>query len=225
MKLVNSSFEHQIIFDENQYTVLTIENPKCFRDYTFELNRQCLGEEGEFVLSENGKILNIKDHISLFFDYFSLDSKIAPCDSKLQSELKKEIVNDLQYSKGMDVLSRIMDYANQICCESVHNIEFQVPSLQSLLKFLKFNLVLDEKSEIGQLIDCLDSLSSLSGIDCFIFVNFFSFFSQEEVECFIDECLAKKFKLLFIEPVIRFIGTDDLRRKSIVIDKDFCEVF
>ncbi len=64
MKLAHPDFEMPIEFNENQNNVLVIENPILFTRYITELRNQLDGGDGQFVLSNNGKEMqvSIKDN-------------------------------------------------------------------------------------------------------------------------------------------------------------------
>lgn len=222
MKLANYNYEHKIEFQENTYTVISIENQKCFREYLAELIGQCKGYEGPFVLSEEGSILHMDEKTAVIADYYSLEDRVGTYDSKLQGELKKSVLHDTLNEQGQNLLSQISAFGASVCLSTEYKIEFQEPSLQNLLKFLKFKISLDS-SLIDQLLDFMKVSNWLLGIDVFVFVNFSSFFTTEEFNAIVNDCLVLKYNLIFIEP--HPMAIEDDRKRTVIIDKDLCEIF
>ena len=73
MKLAHYDLSEPITFCENKINVLVLENGAYFRDKVYQLRAQCNGESGEWILSENGKILEISRYAELIYDPMELD--------------------------------------------------------------------------------------------------------------------------------------------------------
>lgn len=72
MKLVNSHYGLEIQLDENQITILVVENASTMSRLVNDLINQCIGLDGNFVLSEN-KILKIEKESEIIVNPFQLD--------------------------------------------------------------------------------------------------------------------------------------------------------
>lgn len=223
MKIVNFNFEHKLEFKENVFTTLVIENQKCFREYINELIYQIEGNDGNFVLSDNNSEIKMSEKVTIVTDYYSLNDKISSYDSKLQNELKKIVVNDDLFTKGSEVISKILNFAEEIGMEIPYTLEFTEPSLQNLLKFLKYRIVLDKNSLPELVLDFMKVSNWLVGLEIFVFVNIHSFLTEGEIKTIVSESLSLKYNLVFIENIKPTYSIDG--EKLIIVDDDLCEIF
>lgn len=223
MKIVNFNFEHKLEFKENVFTTLVIENQKCFREYINELIYQIEGNDGNFVLSDNNSEIKMSEKVTIVTDYYSLNDKISNYDSKLQNELKKIVVNDDLFTKGSEVISKILNFAEEIGMEIPYTLEFTEPSLQNLLKFLKYRIVLDKNSLPELVLDFMKVSNWLVGLEIFVFVNICSFLTEDEIKILVSESLSLKYNLVFIENIKPTYSIDG--EKLIIVDDDLCEIF
>lgn len=223
MKIVNFNFEHKLEFKENVFTTLVIENQKCFREYINELIYQIEGNDGNFVLSDNNSEIKMSEKVTIVTDYYSLNDKISNYDSKLQNELKKIVVNDDLFTKGSEVISKILNFAEEIGMEIPYTLEFTEPSLQNLLKFLKYRIVLDKNSLPELVLDFMKVSNWLVGLEIFVFVNIHSFLTEGEIKTIVSESLSLKYNLVFIENIKPTYSIDG--EKLIIVDDDLCEIF
>lgn len=223
MKIVNFNFEHKLEFKENVITTLVIENQKCFREYINELIYQIEGNDGNFVLSDNNSEIKMSEKVTIVTDYYSLNDKISSYDSKLQNELKKIVVNDDLFTKGSEVISKILNFAEEIGMEIPYTLEFTEPSLQNLIKFLKYRIVLDKNSLPELVLDFMKVSNWLVGLEIFVFVNICSFLTEDEIKILVSESLSLKYNLVFIENIKPTYSIDG--EKLIIVDDDLCEIF
>lgn len=223
MKIVNFNFEHKLEFKENVITTLVIENQKCFREYINELIYQIEGNDGNFVLSDNNSEIKMSEKVTIVTDYYSLNDKISSYDSKLQNELKKIVVNDDLFTKGSEVISKILNFAEEIGMEIPYTLEFTEPSLQNLIKFLKYRIVLDNNSLPELVLDFMKVSNWLVGLEIFVFVNICSFLTEDEIKILVSESLSLKYNLVFIENIKPTYSIDG--EKLIIVDDDLCEIF
>lgn len=223
MKIVNFNFEHKLEFKENVITTLVIENQKCFREYINELIYQIEGNDGNFVLSDNNSEIKMSEKVTIVTDYYSLNDKISSYDSKLQNELKKIVVNDDLFTKGSEVISKILNFAEEIGMEIPYTLEFTEPSLQNLIKFLKYRIVLDNNSLPELVLDFMKVSNWLVGLEIFVFVNIHSFLTEGEIKTIVSESLSLKYNLVFIENIKPTYSIDG--EKLIIVDDDLCEIF
>jgi len=70
LKLVHEDLNSIIEFKENVNNVIVVENPSMFCKLIEDLNRQLIGEEGGFVLSQEDKVIDISKNIILLTDMF-----------------------------------------------------------------------------------------------------------------------------------------------------------
>lgn len=72
MKLVHIDL-NQNLLENNFITEWIIESPEAFSEYVREIYLQCEGKDGRFVLSQNGKELDMSKYAEIIFNVYELD--------------------------------------------------------------------------------------------------------------------------------------------------------
>ena len=104
-----------------------------------------------------------------------------------------------------------------------YTLELTEPSLQNLLKFLKYRIVLDKNSLPELVLDFMKVSNWLVGLEIFVFVNIHSFLTEGEIKTIVSESLSLKYNLVFIENIKPTYSIDG--EKLIIVDDDLCEIF
>lgn len=223
MKLVSSNWEHTFKLGDGECYRLVIENPITFRTYLQELRNQLEEQEGNLVLSENNKILKLKDHVLLIDNPLVLDTADKKITLKLLSSLKNFALSEDIFTKSSGIIADLEHYALSITDTFDQSIKYSTPDIPSLIKFLGFEIDLDYEDPLEMLLEYFNVIHSLCGITTFIIVNLTSYFSEVEISLLLSNCISQKHSLLLIESHNTDINADFL--KTIIIDKDNCEIF
>ena len=222
-KLVHSDWDFQINMSDGSATLLVMEKPSVFRNFLVELIKQTLGEEGNYVFSDNDGDVNIKNSIIVVTDPLNVVPDSKKVMNKIQQQIKDLIVSESMYVDTMELLSHLDRFACKIESEFWVNLTHDLYDAESLTKMLNLSISTDSENEIEKIMDYMDLQSEILGIRCFVFPSLFSMFDFEELEVFINESIAKKHNLIFFEPYEPEILPSNL--KKMIIDKDFCQIF
>ena len=115
MKLVYSAYGIIFELEENKVNILVIENPTVLVEVVGRLNEQCEGKDGEFILSNENKILNISKSVSFVKDPFSIDCNNRKILTKLYQELERESMIDWNEEQQEFYKSYISYVTNEKC--------------------------------------------------------------------------------------------------------------
>ena len=96
MMLMHPTLERPIIFDDS-VNVLIIENKDQLADYITMLNSQIRGNDGAFVLSNEGKCLNSSNCIKVIVDPFNLDINVKEVLTQVYISLNKIAMDEDHY--------------------------------------------------------------------------------------------------------------------------------
>ena len=72
MRLVNTFYNLELELKENQILILSVENPKIYREFLKDLWNQYKGDDGNFILSDNTKELKISQKIECIYNIFNI---------------------------------------------------------------------------------------------------------------------------------------------------------
>lgn len=224
MKLVHPDIESQIEFNENEIQILVIENKSAFAKYTKMLFDQVNGVEGEFVLSNEGKLQKISKSMDILFDYYSLQVNSRKVLPKLYANVKIEMNSGEYYKTTTELASIICNYFEEIIDVMQLPLEYNANfDLSGILKVVDMRIHSDPETLTEKLIDYMLAMKEFLGVNYFIFVGLKNYFPKEELEQLYQEIAYQKYGVLLIE--------GDAREKSMqyenyhIIDQDLCEIY
>ena len=221
MKLIHPDIARQIDFKNQFCYSLIIENSQEFFSKTNELYSQSNGGEGNFVLSHENQELNIAKSCLFIFDFYNdlLNSKktITSINNKVSDILKQD-----DYIEDFAQLNSLIAKINAKVTEQLdydvsynENLEFSDFSKLSNYKILRSDNLLENILTYVQ-INCQNQNISFT-----IFVNLFSYLSQEEIEKLIKQLHYMQINILFIDSQQKYHLKDC---ETIIIDNDLCVI-
>ena len=88
MKLVNAEYNISLELEENTITILVVEEKKLRYKLVDDLYRQCAGEDGQFILSDNTQIMKLNKVADVIMNPFSIDFNNRKVLAKLYQEIE-----------------------------------------------------------------------------------------------------------------------------------------
>lgn len=137
MKIANIEMENTLKLDKH-ITTFVIENKKYFFKYVEMFLSQNKGGEGDFVFSQNNKILSISKNILIINDLFSISLNERKILNALFQEINL-ILNDQFLESYYSLNSSLINLMNSVILETVIPTEFDDDyDVTNLLKLLNF---------------------------------------------------------------------------------------
>lgn len=220
MRLVNTEYaDLNIEFVENTYNVIVVESKALYSEMLFGLIAQSAGHEGDFILSEDNKILAAKNNIEIIIDPFRLDF----ANKRIMNKLYQELLEGIQ-DKLYEDLGELNSFTVQLLDRAIADVEYPVnydinTDVISLLKM--YNVKLDDYSEniAERLCLYIKLMSRLCGIKLFILANIGAFIDREDLELVYETLSYEKIDVLMFESHER----DWLNNETVlIIDRDKC---
>ena len=222
MKLTYSTYGIIFELEENKVNVFIIEDPTVLVEVVYSLSEQCEGQEGEFVLSEENKVLNIPKNISFVKEPFSIDCNNRKILTKLYQKLEKESITDVEEMQG-DFYKSYITYITNLCQKSDFLLTFvDKPELQDILKMAEVKIDVQTQSILEKVIEYIKICSNLLKQNIFVFLNLKLFLSEQEIGELYKECFYRKVHLILIEATYQMKRAEE---KICVIDKDKCVIY
>lgn len=222
MKLVHELLDSQISFVENKINLLVIENKNKFTELVEELKNQVEGGEGKFVLSNNGKEIEIKQSIDLIFSPFSVQLSSSNINNSIYKKLETEINNEL-YKEKVELFSLVENFVVKAIDEyPVHLSINEEINLNALLKNMKVQVEQTDLDISARVLDHLRIASEILNYKCVVLVNFRQYFSDDDINTLYKEIMYEKYNILIIEN-----GVDTRKfpqENTVLIDDDLCEI-
>lgn len=221
--LSHTVFSAPILFEENCINVLSIENPMFFTNFLNDIIAQINGETGEVFLSENYQPLSIAKNLSLITDILFINFENRKIITKLHKDLANIAVQENMYSLTQEIKIILADYISKLLSNSELPLSFDIEEdTQNLIKFANVKINTEAKSICEKALIYMDVIRDLGLAKYFIFVNLFSFVSDEDRLKLYEEICYKKFNVLFLENMFR--EKISSKEKYLLLDKDLCLV-
>lgn len=219
MRLLHNELCINIKFQEDRIQELIVENPRILSSVIHSLKNQCLGSDGDWVLSDDDSPISIKKYVSLILDPFSLDCNNKRILSKIYLDLEKHGNNNYSELRA-DFNVALMNYLEQVCFESdiplVYDEEIQ---FQDILKLAGVRVDQNAENLLETIVNVMRLECALLGVKLFVFVNLKSFLDKEDLTLLYQECFYKKINILLIESKLSNKMIDE---EISLLDNDCC---
>lgn len=223
MKLVSSELSKAILSDGNAVTEWIIESPNLFSRYVQELLRQCEGEDGQFVLSHNNKIVEISNCMEIILNPFNVQINSKRILTKLYTDLNKLAQSEEMYLQTRQIIQTLMEYLLELEQKSDYILTIE-QEIDLMLMFKAFGIKHEiiEENYFENLMRYIKIVSGVLGIKVMIFVNVRSYLDNEQMELLLKEAAYQEIQILLIENQKRTCLKETF---CYIIDNDKCEIF
>ncbi|MDD3420630.1 MAG: type II-A CRISPR-associated protein Csn2 [Candidatus Gastranaerophilales bacterium] len=224
MKLAHTIFESPIEIKENSAAVVVFENQKQFYEAIEDLYKQIQGSEGEWVLSEKDKTLDIEKHIHMITEPLSIDFNTRKIQNKLYALLKEQSFSETNYRLTSEICGQISTYATKIA----ENIDFPVVCADiedpvGIFRLVDAKLEIEYKNLTEKILDYISIMQDFFNISVFAFINLKCYMTGAELETLYKACFYKKINLILFENTLRDGKSEHETEK--IIDFDLCEIY
>lgn len=222
MRLIHNQLGIQLEFKENIVNELIIESPIIMVDLIEEMRAQCLGDEGNWVLSDDETLLSIKKCVSLVLEPFSLECNSKRVLSKIYQNLEKE-QNQTKNLLRADFNEAFFRYVESICMKSDIPLTYCTEmDFSDILKLAKVQVDLQTGTFLERIMEHIRLEVELFGTKLFVFLHLKSYLNDNDIELLYQECFYKKVQLLLLE-------SNDMKKMKneniCIIDKDCCLIY
>lgn len=220
MKLVHPNIEVPINFNESFCYQLVIENATEFYARTQELIRQCNGEDGNFVLSDNG-VLTIEKSCICMYDYFANMFQNKKINQTLQ-QIAEKVLTQKDFFKEFSIINQNMMKINEIikkeCNEHmVYNDYF---TKEDFIKFSNYKLK-QSFIFIENILNYIEFFIQHTKVKIVIFVQLSSVLTEKEIQTLCKQLHYMEINVLLVEPYQRYRLNF---AQTVTIDNDLCVI-
>lgn len=219
MKIVHPSMETQIDFEDQSCICLVIENSKEFYKLTSEFYKQNIGEEGNFILSDES-IIDISKACIFVYDYYS-DLLNNRKSNNILSEKAITVLKNNDFIEEFSNLNALILEINEKIAEQmdlnvnyIENIDYETFVKQSKFRVQMVDNILEN-------ILSYIEVNQHSNTKIIVFVNLFSVLNERDINILLKQISYMQYKTLLIETSLKYKITGI---KTIIIDDDLCEI-
>lgn len=202
MKLKINGFENEIIFNDDNVSVLVIDDAKCFRHIIEVLNEKINGMENNelFLLDNNENEVNMSKEMYMIFDLFNIEYNSKKILNKIYEVIANNIKqNENHQIENLEIKLRnyIIEEINELPFEFIMKSELEV---QEILKL--FNLKIDSEnytSVLERVEILINIISTLKVAEILVIPNLKMYLTEEETVELYKYSMYNNVKLLLIE--------------------------
>ncbi len=221
MKLVFPQISAPIEFRENVLNSLVIENQPLFRSLIEDFHCQINGFDGFSVLSLNNSPVDIAKNVELITSFVPFELNRKSLIGKIISSLEKTAINETHYVRTSQLLSSIEKYIEDLTFEYPCDLECSKITVSALLKMVGLQIHEEMGNSLDKIIDYMELVREFEKDKLFIFVNMRSYYSDEQMEAFVQTVISHKYKILLLDASEHCRLRDE---KRVIIDADLCEI-
>lgn len=223
MKLLLPEWEFTLAPGEGRVPILSVENETCLYETFCALQEVSEMGGGRFVLTKNGKALDMKKSFLLIGSPAELD----PNDRKLLTVLYKklrDIAYDETHSADTTALCQnLIRYAEAMTLDHPLPLGYELDiDVADILKALHIQIDTEGQSLPEKMLTFMKSWVSLCGDTCFCFNHFRNFLPSDVREEFYRNAAEENFSFFLLEGICHDIMKSE---ELFVIDRDLCQIF
>ena len=224
MKLMYQDSTLDFEVSSDKVTVISFENCKVFRRMVTELDIQCDGGEGPWILNDNNKAFNLDKYGHIILNPLYVDINSEALLTKLQNQLSKEVL--LMTEEVADIVNRLHAF--------YYSLEFGYPlsiqhkleiSTAELIKLGSFNFEFNRTGDIMDFMSYIEVVDTLLSPMVYIMVNLDLVLNDDEINAFYHNMLSRQLRLVCL--TTGSFDKDNLDKILIngyILDNDFCVI-
>ena len=212
MKLMYQDSILDFEISNDKVTVISFEDRKVFRRMVTELDIQCDGGEGPWILNDKDKAFSIDKHSHIILNPLYVDVNSKTLLTKLQNQLSKEAL--LMTEEVADIVGYPLSIQ--------HKLEI---GTAELIKLGSFNFEFNRKGDIMDLMSYIEVVDSLLSPMLYIVVNLDLVLNDDELNAFYQNMLSRQLRLVCLST--GSLNKEKLDKSLIngyILDNDFCVI-
>ena len=220
MRLIYENVGHELHFGEGYTCELVVENRNLFFKMVNDAVVQAEGNDGGFVLSIMDKAVEFSKYtdVTIQFSPFILNKKGLL--TKLYSSLERSAVDAENYMDTAKLLADLETYIDRLGEGFPFSIELKKLSIGAVIRAVAPEIDDTEQSPIEKIFTYMELIRELDRDRIFVMINMRAYFSDEDMERFLESVSLHDFKVLLLEstayPPLKNV-------KRYLIDDDLCE--
>lgn len=223
MKLVHPALTMKFDFGNEYAKEWVIESPELFYRFTQEMNLQCSGEEGEFILSDEIKVYPLSKKMEFIVSPFLINLEDKKLLSKLYENLKELAYNESNFMFTQEINNKLLQYLLELENQTNHVLMMNDEvDLVCLFKAASIKFEECDGSLLETIFKYIELVNELLKKEIIVLVNFRSYLNDDQMHELIKMVQYREIAVLIIESYQR----DCIEGcKQYIIDCDQCEIY
>ena len=212
--------EHVLCFNGGYVNELLIENRKLFFDMVNNLLLQADGTHGDWILSIAEKPVEFSRYADVTMQFAPFQMNRKSLLTKLCSALEQKALLAENYQRTGELLGDIECYLLDLAEDLPLEIDCPRLAIGSLIKAASPEIDERDKDPLERIFAYMELVRELDRDRLFVMIHMRAYFSDEEMERFVESACLHDFKVLLLEssafPLLK-------NTKRHTVDADLCE--
>lgn len=221
MKLAYRDMEHILSCDGGYINELVIENKGMFRNAVNSMVMQSEGLSGDWVLSVADRPVELSKYTDLTIEFAPFRVNRKSLLNKLYAAMERQSVNPENYTRTTEILCELERYIFSLAEEFPFEINCNKLTMGPIIRALSPEIDEADKSPLEKIFAYMELVRELDRDKLFIMVNMRSYFSDEDMQEFVNSSCLHDFRVLLLSNIseARLNHT-----KRYIVDVDLCEL-
>ncbi len=220
MKLVYKNIGHLLRFGEGYVNELIIENKKLFFDVVNSTSMQSDGLNGDWVLSIKDIPVEFSKHVDVTLQFAPFQLNRKGLITKLCAALERNALHAESYMKTNELLCELEAYVHTLAEDFPFDIDCKKLTVGQVIRALSPEVEESSKSPLEKIFSYMEIVRELDRDRLFVMVNMRTYFSDSDIERFVQSVCLHDFKVLLLEST-SFSPIANCKRYT--VDEDLCE--
>lgn len=213
---------HTILeFAEDYVNTVVIENPMEFRAIVSDIYAQIDGHNGRLVLSCDYEPLSLGKNADVVGQFVPFEINSKTLQTKICNAMECVAVDETHFLQTQELVGAVRDHLNKLLFEYPFSFDYEKLSISAIIKASGVRISTEDASPIEQVLCYIRALREFDKDRVVILINMRSYYSSNEMQCFLDEVLLKKYEVLLLDnkdyPMLK-------GEHRLIIDEDLCEI-
>lgn len=208
--------------EEGFVSTIVIENQSVFSKFVNDIYNQIEGYDGDVVLSDNSKIIELRKKAELVTQFVPFEVNKKDLLTKIYADLKLKAVNEVNYQKTQELIGGIYNFLYEISEEMDNIVTMNLPDdISGLLKIFDLRIADDDMSLSEKIMEYMTAVNRYKGEKVFFFVNLRSYLTDNQTRELFENIVLEKMNAYFIEnKEYTRLGNE----KVVIVDQDMCVI-
>ena len=220
MKLIYKDMGHIIAFGNGYVSELVIENKKMFFEAVNSALLQVDGGCGRFLLSLSDKPVEFSRYADVTIQFAPFQINRKSLLTKLYASLEQKALLAENYKATGELLGDIERYVLQLSEDLPFEVDCQKLSIGHVIKAISPEIDEEDKTPLEKIFAYMELVRELDRDRLFVMINIRTYFSDDEMENFVESVCLHEFKVLLIESSAQRKLKNTIRY---TVDEDLCE--
>lgn len=208
--------------EEGFVSTIVIENQSVFSKFVNDIYNQIDGYDGDVVLSDNSKIIELRKKAELVTQFIPFEVNKKDLLTKIYADLKLKAVNEVNYQKTQELIGGIYNFLYEISEEMDNIVTMNLPDdISGLLKIFDLRIADDDMSLSEKIMEYMTAVNRYKGEKVFFFVNLRSYLTDNQTRELFENIVLEKMNAYFIENK-EYTRLEN--EKVVIVDEDMCVI-